>query len=146
VSSISTDNRVIQVGQQTVTDIDISFDADQIDNGTHIRLVVRLPAEVSFVPGSSEIDGLTTVDDNSVSPAISLCASGAQYLAFDFSGVDLLLAGNPSGDGDMRLNLTIAGVQVGTDAIIQASANDEQPDYTCDAEFVSEAEALVSVQ
>ncbi len=146
VVDITSDARIINFGSGTVLAVNVSFDAERISNGEHLFIVVRLPPQVEYNVGTTEIDGLTTENDNAKTPILTNCASGEQFLAIDVSSVDLLQAQNPSGDADMRLNLSIQGTTRGIDAPIQATADDVVPAYACGQAFSAESEVMITVQ
>ena len=146
VVDLSADTRVLSVGSGTVVAVDITFDADRVTGGETFHAVVRLPSELRYLASSAEIDGFTSVDDNSVSPIISNCASGEQFLAFDFSRNDLLRAANPSGDADMRLNMTVNAVALSAGAVLEAAAEEDLPPYACGQPFTPDETESIQIQ
>jgi len=146
VVDLSADTRVLSVGSGTVVAVDITFDADRVTGGETFHAVVRLPSELRYLASSAEIDGFTSVDDNSVSPIVSNCASGEQFLAFDFSRNDLLRAANPSGDADMRLNMTVNAVALSAGAVLEAAAEEDLPPYACGQPFTPDETESIQIQ
>jgi hypothetical protein len=146
VVSIAADSRVISVGAGTVLAIDITFDSSRVAGGDNFNAVLRLPVELRYREGSAEVDGFTSEDDNSKSPIVVNCNEGEQYLSFEFSQSDLVRARNPSGNGDMRLNLTVDGVVSAANAVIEAAAEEDVPPFACGNVFVADLAESIQIQ
>lgn len=146
VAEISSTSQVVTLRSGVVLAVDITYDASRVTGGETFNAVLRLPAALRFRANSAEIDGFTTVDDSGKTPVVTTCASGEQFLAFDFSRTDLLRAANPSGNGDMRLNLTADGVARSNSAEIEAAAEEQLPAFGCGEPFNADQRLVLQVQ
>ena len=146
VVDISADSHVLSVGGGVVLAVDITFDSNRVTGGDNFYAVVRLPSSLRLRESSAEIDGFTSEDDNSKSPIITNCNEGEQYLAFEFSHSDLLRAANPTGDADMRLNLTVDGITSTASAFVDATAEEALPPFSCGNVFVADQNEELQIQ
>ncbi len=146
VAEISSTSQVVGLRGGVVLAVDITYDASRVTGDESFNAVLRLPEALRFRANSAEIDGFTTVDDSGKTPVVTTCASGEQFLAFDFSRTDLLRAANPSGNGDMRLNLTVDGITRSNSAEIEATAQEQRPAFGCSEPFNADQRLVLQVQ
>ncbi len=106
VVRLSVDDSLIGVGEDVVVRAGVSFSRDDVfrDND-QINLIVRLPQEVFFRRGTSEVQG--TFDDEEIGAQIFSCSDGEIVLVFELDENDLRFADNPSGDSDAEISFTI---------------------------------------
>lgn len=135
----------IRVGEGTVLHVLFSYSSDRVfDENEMVSVVVRLPAETTFRNGTAEIQ--RPADDESVGAQIFDCpASGEQFLLFDLDENDLATAGNPDGDADAELTLTVDALLANPDARIQATARENGVPFACGEPFIADMEASLAI-
>ena len=125
-----------------------SFDEfDVFGNDDNVALVVRLPRELRFRPGTSEIQEVG--EDEEVVPQIINCPEGEQYLLFDLDDDDLSGAENPSGEAAAELTFTVDAVgRAPNGAVIEANASksfDGSALFACPVNFDSEESEVIVI-
>ena len=138
-------DNLIRTGEKTVMAVDFTFSANALSSeGEHVIVAVKLPPEVRYEEGTSEIDGIFA--DRKVSPQYKGCAqTGELFLIFDLDWSDLIGASNPDGDGDARLTMTLSGQQSISVTTIESKAQSNFLSVSCDGPFVPDMSAQVSI-
>lgn len=147
VQEITSDDSVVPQGGGTVFRVDFSIDENDIFNtDDSMYVVLFLPRQLAYRAGLAEIDGYTTQQDDSVEPAVLRCADGGTYLAFTFDRYGLDNAEPPSDDSDAQLKLTLNGVIVGNNVVVDAAADDSPVPFSCAQGLIPDAQEVVSVR
>lgn len=143
VVSIESDQDQIAVGEESVFYIDFDFDENEVYfEGGAVNLVVRLPAALSYLMYSAEVNEYGSAD-NSVDPYIVRCGNGSSYLVFSLDDNDLDEAYSPN-DAEAQLKMTLVGRRPGYQVMVQATADDGLVQFGCEEEFVAdESEAVI---
>jgi hypothetical protein len=141
---VSLDESVLTVGASTVAGVKFTFSSDDVfDDDRNVVVSVRLPDELAYRIGTAEIK--QPIDDREVEPAIETCGDGTSFLIFDLDEDDLAAAENPDGDADAELRFTVDAVAIGTGDSVLASAHNDAIIAGCDAPFIGERAAAVTV-
>ena len=144
VEDLRLDDSTLSLGEATVLRTEFSYSSDGLFNdGERAVVVIRLPQEVRFREGSSEIQ--RPIDDNSTGAQVVDCDSGEQYLLFDLDDNDLARAENPSGDADAELSLTVDSVAAGSQVIISARARENSVFFQCGQPFDSDRDVVLTI-
>lgn len=140
------DDNTINVGESTVLRSRFTFSANRVfDDGEHVMLVIRLPIEVAFRTGSAELQ--RPIDDRSVGAQITDCPeTGEQFLLFNLDDNDLRTVGNPEGEADAELALTIDAVTPAQAAIIQGVAQNNTVIFSCGEPFISDRDLAIQIR
>ncbi|MCB0359994.1 MAG: hypothetical protein KDD44_10170 [Bdellovibrionales bacterium] len=147
VVTIEVSDNVLAVGQASIVAADFSYSANLIfGEDKHVFVTIRIAPGLDFREGTSEIDGITSSDDESVGADITRCPeSGEMFLVFDLDRFDLDSAQNPSGDADARLNFTVDAVAASPQSTISARADATPSIFACGEEFIPEAITVLQV-
>ncbi len=144
VVRLSVDDSLIGVEEDVVVRAGISFSRDDVfrDND-EINLIVRLPQEVFFIRGTSEVQG--SFDDEDIGAQIFSCPDGETVLVFELDENDLRFADNPSGDSDAEISFTIGGSAPLDAGIISAIAVDTIFFSACEDTVLFNAQTQLTV-
>jgi len=149
VREISLKDNTLRVNESTIVTIGLDYDREfsnpLFSDSEDVYLVVRLPRGIRFRSGTSEIQGFGD-DDKRITPTITNCLNGDQYLDFIIDGDDLAEGRDPSGDSDVEITLTIDAVAPSGLGIIQARADDSTVLYGCESIFASDEDEQVLVE
>ena len=145
VDSLAVEPGVLAPGQASVVTVKFSFSSDDVfDEDEDVRVVVQLPSQVRYRPGSSEITRV--LDDHSVDPVhVGSCGDGSSFIEYNFNEFDLDDASNPSGDADAELTFTVDAVLTGS-ATIRGAADNNGVAYACEVPFNGDKSVAVVVQ
>lgn len=146
IVELTVDPSVVVPGQGSVVHAKFSFSSsDALDANDDVELVIALPPQLAYRPGTAEIQ--RPIDDNDINPSQELvCADGSSFLRFNLGRSELIDAENPSGDGDAELTLTV-DVRAGAGATtIAATASDDAIGFSCAGGIPAQASAAVVVQ
>lgn len=134
----------IEVGE-TVR-VEVFFETKIEDDGTPdgVELIVRIPAEIAYVVGTSRIyDGSTDQSDSFTPNFSETCDSGETYLSYLFQDIDLF--DREVGQfGEFGIRFEAVGVTPVDSTLIGASAG-EREEYRCGEFFAAEENEAVEV-
>lgn len=134
----------IQVGE-TVR-VEVFFETKIEDDGTPdgVELVVRIPAELSYVSGTSQIyDGSTDDSDTYTPDFTEKCPSGETFLSYLFQDSDLFER-EVGQFGEFGLRFEVVGVTPVDATFVGAIAGDRE-NYLCGGTFPPEQNEAVQV-
>lgn len=136
--------RRITVGESVRVDIlfTTKYEADGLPDGTD--LVVKVPASLTYVIGSSQIFDGSADDRDSRSPdRVVTCDNGDSYVVYNFSDADLFDREIGS-FGSFGIRVEVSGRAADPLARIEAAAAAGQ-EFACDADFRAEADEAVEI-
>ncbi len=138
-------DNVIQVGESSVFRMGLEYSGRSglFNNPDDISLVVLVPAGLSYKNGTAEIQ--RSIEDKGVDPVVTNCATGEQYLDFRLDGDDLVQGSDPSGSADVEVSLTIEATSPVGIAILQATADRNQPLFSCGSLFAGDVEESIQI-
>lgn len=144
VREISIGAQIIAVGEQRGVDLEFDFSSESIfSDDDSVAIVVLLPAGVSYVDGSGEVDG--NFDDEDVNPQQTRCEDGSSILFFDLDDNDLGDAKDPSGGADGRLEFDIIGTDAVGEVNLEARADYNQSSASCALGIIPQASTVIAV-
>lgn len=144
VNEIAVDSTVLPLGTGGVLTVLFSFSAHDVFNDNRdIGLVVHLPRSLMYRNGTAEIK--RPIDDNSVSPVVTVCAGGDSYLTFELGSNNLIDASNPDGDPDAELRLTFDAIRIKSGGAIDASALNDGVPFSCETGMAVQQKIIIDV-
>ena len=145
VTDIYTANSTIEIDEPAIFDVDFDFNSNDVfDDGETVSLVVKVPAGLSYLRGSAQLNQWGS-NDLAVPPVIRRCTDGSTYLAFVFDDNDLD-DGQSSGNADAELSLTLVGARRGQALAVEATASIESVPYGCRETFTADQQEIVDVE
>lgn len=135
----------IDIGEQARTEIFFETKTEIDGSPDGLQVVVRIPAELSFVPGSSQLYDGSTNDSDSYTPSnIVKCPTGETYLTYNFSDFDLFQH-ELAETGRFGLKFLIQGVTPTPQTLVGASAAGDVVGFDCGEFFDAEQNEAVEV-
>ena len=134
----------VEVGESVR--VEVFFESKIEDDGSPdgLDVVIRIPPELQYVTGSSDIyDGSTDASDQYTPTVIESCPTGETFLSYQFSDLDLFDR-EISTFGKFGLRLQVRGVTPIQATLIGASAARVQ-EYFCGEFFDAEKNEAVQV-
>lgn len=134
----------IEVGERVRVEVffETKVEVDGFPDG--VQVVVRVPAELRYVPGSSAIyDGSTRNTDARTPDDVVNCATGETFLLYDFDDSELFDRAI-SGSNNFGLRFEAEGVTPVAVTRVGASAG-EREDFACGENFRAEQDEAVEV-
>lgn len=145
VIEISASPSTLVPGEASILSTLFSFSSsDVFDENDDVELVVELPPQLVFRPGTAEIK--RPIDDMDVNPEAEVqCPGGRSFLRFTFDRSDLIDAINPSGDADAELRLTVDSLPPSGATVVAAAASDDRVPFSCDTGVPAQATGSVTL-
>ncbi|MCO6431050.1 MAG: hypothetical protein J5J00_09340 [Deltaproteobacteria bacterium] len=134
----------IEVGESVR--VEVFFETKTEGDGTPdgVDLVVRIPAELEYVSGTSAIyDGDTNNSDRYTPQLITECETGESYLIYEFQDFDLFNR-EVGGAGNFGIRLEARGVSPVAATFVGATAGDREG-FECGEQFAAEENEAVQV-
>jgi len=134
----------IQVGESVRAEVffETKTESDGVPDG--LDVVVRIPAELNYIRGTSQLyDGGTSDSDSYTPNDIVNCETGETYLVYNFADFDLF-EHEVGGFGKFGFKFEVRGVSSTPETFIAASAGSNE-EFHCGEAFVSEGNEAVQV-
>ncbi len=134
----------IDVGEDVRVEVFFETKTEFDGNPDGVEVVVRLPVQLQYLTGSSEIyDGTTRETDGRTPDNVISCPDGSSFIVYQFSDSDLEDRGLGS-RSDYGFRFNVVGVSKVAAAFVRASAG-ESVEYSCGEPFSFEEEEAVEV-
>ncbi len=135
----------VLAGEASIISTKFSFSSsDVFDDGDDIEVVIELPPQLVYRPGTAEIK--RPIDDADVNPSAELqCPDGTSFVKFTLDESDLVDANNPGGDADAELRLTVDSFPPTGVTIVAAAASDDIVPFSCGVGVPAQSTATLTV-
>lgn len=145
VVEISASPSALIAGEATIISTKFSFSSsDVFDENDDIEVVVELPPQLLFRPGTAEIK--RPIDDMDINPSAEVpCPGGTSFLRFTLDRSDLVDANNPGGDADAELRFTVDSLPPTGATVIAAAASDDIVPFSCQSGVPAQATGSVTL-
>lgn len=145
VVEIAASPSTLVAGEASIISTKFSFSSsDVFDENDDIEVVVELPPQLLFRPGTAEIK--RPIDDMDINPAAEVqCPGGTSFLRFSLGRSDLVDANNPGGDADAELRFTVDSLPPTGATLIAAAASDDTVPFSCASGVPAQATGSITL-